>query len=163
RARSSSSFLRVSFSFWTTFIAAEKACLASSSARSRISSRVCRRYCGTACELISSWQAKKPAVTAPQVAGGHAVNRIFFVMGLGALELSCGSDPIRVQPPGSQCPLVSGEFDAYTTLVSSTGTCGSIPKRPYAQLQFKNGEMQSPLGSLLSCGTIQTDCDVTIV
>src|SRR6516162_1986092 len=87
------------------------------------------------------------------VEGGRTVNRVIAVVGLGALWVGCGSTPIMEQPPGSKCPQVAGKFVAHGHLAHSTGTCGSTPSRPWIELQFTDGALQSPFGTLLSCTT----------
>jgi hypothetical protein len=67
------------------------------------------------------------------------------------------------QPPGSKCPQVAGKFVAHSHLVHWTGTCTSAPSRPWVELQFTDGEMESPFGTLLSCTTSQADCAISVM
>jgi hypothetical protein len=67
------------------------------------------------------------------------------------------------QPPGSKCPQVAGKFVAHGHLAHSTGTCGSTPSRPWIELQFTDGALQSPFGTLLSCTTSQADCAISVM
>jgi hypothetical protein len=105
---------------------------------------------------------KKARRYCTSVEGGRTVNRLIVVVGLGALGAGCGSDPIQEQPPGSTCAQVHGKFVLHSHLIGSTGTCTAAPARPWVELQFTDGQMESPVGDLLNCTTSQADCAVNV-